>query len=52
MTILKEDFDKMQKELNELRELVKSSKEVDWDLVKQFKEGLNDVKAGRIERVA
>ena len=52
ITILKEEYEKMEAELNELRELIKDSKEVDWDLVRQFKEGLDDVKAGRIERVA
>lgn len=26
--------------------------QIDWELVKQFKESLEDVKAGRIRRVA
>ena len=46
--IPKERYEKMIKELKILREI----KEVNWDLVRQFKEGLEDVKAGRIRRVA
>ncbi|MEK6830233.1 MAG: hypothetical protein AABY15_09020 [Nanoarchaeota archaeon] len=46
--IPKEEYEKMREELKLLREL----KEVDWDLVRQFKDSLEDVKAGRIRRVA
>ncbi len=46
--IPKERYEKMIKELKILREI----REVNWDLVRQFKEGLEDVKAGRIRRVA
>ena len=46
--ISKDEYEKMLNELKLLREL----KEIDWDLVQQFKEGLEDVKAGRITRVA
>ncbi|MBT4135984.1 hypothetical protein HOD75_01305 [archaeon] len=46
--ISKEKYYKMLKELESLREL----KEVDWDLVRQFKESLEDVKVGNIQRVA
>jgi len=46
--IPKDEYEKMLKEIRLLREL----KEIDWDLVKQFKEGLEDIKAGRIRRVA
>ena len=46
--IPKEDYEKMLIELKMLREL----KEIDWDLVRQFKESLEDVKEGRITRVA
>ncbi len=46
--IPREKYEKMLKELRLLREL----KEVDWDLVRQFKDSLEDVKAGRIKRVA
>ncbi|MCR4327150.1 MAG: hypothetical protein NUV46_01045 [Nanoarchaeota archaeon] len=37
--------------LNELK-LLRGVKEVDWGLVRQFKESLEDAKAGRIKRVA
>ena len=46
--IPKERYEKMIKEIKLLREV----KEVDWDLVRQFKESLEDIKAGRIRRVA
>ena len=46
--IPREKYEKMLKELRLLREL----KEVDWDLVRQFKDSLEDVKASRIKRVA
>ena len=46
--IPKEKYEKMLKELALLRE----SKEIDWDLLKQFHDSLEDVKAGRVERVA
>ena len=45
--IPKEEYENMIKELKLLREL----KEVDWNLVRQFKDSLEDVKAGRIRRV-
>jgi len=44
----KDRYEKMLKELTMLREL----KEIDWDLVRQFHNSLEDVKAGRITRVA
>jgi len=46
--IPKEEYERMIKELKFLRSL----KEIDWNLVRQFKESLEDVKAGRIRRVA
>ena len=45
--ISKVEYEKMLEELERLRE----AKEIDWDLVKQFDEGLEDLKAGRIKRV-
>jgi len=47
INIPKTEYEKMLKELKLLRGL----KEVDWDLVNQFKNSLDDVKAGRIKRV-
>ena len=46
--ISKQEYEQMLRELKILREV----KDIDWDLVKQFKESLEDVKAGRIRRVA
>ncbi len=46
--IPREEYEKILTELKSLREL----KEVDWDLVRQFRDSLEDVKAGRIKRVA
>ena len=48
VNIPKDEYEKMLREL----ELLRGLKEVDWDLVKQFKDSLEDVKAGRIIRVA
>ncbi len=39
---------KMEQELERLKELER----VDFDLVKQFKEGLEDLRQGKIRRVA
>lgn len=44
--ISKDEYERILKELKLLRQL----KEIDWDLVKQFKESLKDVKAGRIRK--
>ena len=44
----KKEYEKMLEEL----ELLREAKDIDLDLVKQFKEGLEDLKAGRITRVA
>ena len=46
--IPRQEYEKLLKELAMLRKL----KEIDWDLVRQFKDSLEDIKAGRIERVA
>lgn len=46
--IPRQEYEKL---LEELR-FLKKAKNIDWDLVRQFKEGLEDVKAGRIRRVA
>jgi len=53
----KEKFEKMEAELNELRKLVKESEESSQEqeedeLLGQVKASLEDLKAGRIERVA
>ena len=45
ITITKEEYEK-------LKEMEESLKNLDLDLIRQFKEGLEDVKAGRIRRVA
>ena len=46
--ISRTEYEKMLKELKLLKEL----KEVDWNLVKQIKGSLEDLKAGRVRRVA
>ncbi len=48
ISIPKAEYEKMKIQIAKLRELEK----IDFDLVKQFKESLEDVKAGRIKRVA
>ena len=48
INIPKEEYEKMRNELKRLKGLEK----VDWSLVRQFKEGLDDLKAGRVKRVA
>lgn len=46
--ISKIELENMRREINRLRELEK----IDFDLVGQFNDSLEDVKAGRIRRVA
>ena len=46
--ISKTEYERMKHQIAKLRELEK----IDFDLVGQFKESLEDVKAGRIRRVA
>jgi len=46
--IPRDKYERMLKELKLFREL----RGVDWNLVKQFKDSLDDVKARRIKRVA
>ena len=46
--IPKSEYEKMIKDIKLLRELQK----IDFELVKQFKESLEDVKSGRINKVA
>lgn len=48
ISISKGEYERMKMQLAKLRELEK----VDWELVRQFKESLEDVKAGRIQRIA
>ena len=48
VNIPKARLEEMERELVRLRELEK----VDFELVKQFKDSLEDLKAGRITRVA
>jgi len=58
ISVPREKFEKMQTELDDLREQVKISNDdsqeegVDHDLVRQFNESLEDLKAGRFKRVA
>jgi hypothetical protein len=44
----REEYEKMKERLRKLEELEK----IDFDLIRQFKSSLDDVKAGRIRRVA
>jgi hypothetical protein len=48
VNIPKEEYERMKRQIMKLRELEK----VDFDLVRQFKGSLEDVKAGRIRKVA
>ena len=48
INISKMEYERMKMQIAKLRELEK----VDFDLVRQFRESLEDVKAGRIRRVA
>ena len=48
ITLPMERFLRMEEELEKLRELEK----VDFNLVRQFKEGLEDLRQGKIRRVA
>ena len=48
VTIPKEKYEEMRNELMKLKKL----EQIDFDLLRQFKESLEDIKAGRIKRVA
>ena len=48
ISIPRTEYEKMKHQIARLRELEK----IDFDLVRQFKDNLEDVKAGRIRRVA
>ena len=48
VTLPKDEYEKMKMQIERLKELEK----VDFELVRQFKKSLEDVKAGRIRRVA
>ncbi len=46
--IPKDEYERMKAQLAMLRELEK----IDFDLLRQFKNSLEDIKAGRVRRVA
>jgi len=48
VNISKEEYEKMQMQIEKLKKLEK----IDFNLVRQFKDSLEDVKAGRIRKVA
>lgn len=48
ISIPRDEYDRMKAKVAMLRELEK----IDFDLLRQFKNSLEDVKAGRIRRVA
>lgn len=48
ISIPKTEYDQMKMQLLKLKELEK----VDFELIKQFRDSLEDVKSGRIRRVA
>ena len=48
ISISKTEYEIMKHQIAKLKEL----EEIDFDLVRQFKDSLEDVKAGRIRRVA
>jgi len=48
INIPKTEYERMKQQITKLRKL----EQIDFDLIRQFKESLEDVKAGRIRRVA
>ena len=48
ISITRDEYERMKSQVAMLRELEK----IDFDLLRQFKQSLEDVKAGRIRRVA
>ena len=48
VNISRDEYDKMKAQIAALRELEK----IDFDLLRQFKQSLEDVKSGRVRRVA
>ena len=48
ITISKTEYEKMKRQIARLKEL----EQIDFDLIEQFKNSLEDVKQGRIRRVA
>lgn len=48
ITLPKDEYERM---LNQI-ELLKKIENVDWELVNKFEEGLEDLKLGRVKRVA
>ena len=48
VNISREEYEKMKMQIEKLKKLEK----IDFDLVRQFKDSLEDVKAGRIRKVA
>ncbi|MBI2451769.1 hypothetical protein HYV50_01680 [Candidatus Pacearchaeota archaeon] len=48
ISIPRDEYERMRAKLAMLRELEK----IDFDLLRQFKQSLEDIKAGRIRRVA
>ncbi|MBS3074291.1 hypothetical protein J4447_02420 [Candidatus Pacearchaeota archaeon] len=48
ISISRDEYEMLKTQLARLRELEK----IDFDLLRQFKQSLEDVKAGRIRRVA
>ncbi|MBI2043781.1 hypothetical protein HYT24_00250 [Candidatus Pacearchaeota archaeon] len=49
ITIPKEEYEKMKRQIAKFKELEEI---IDFNLLRQFKESLEDIKAGRIRRVA
>lgn len=48
ITIPKDEYERLKAQIAMLKELEK----IDFDLLRQFKQSLEDIKAGRIRRVA
>lgn len=48
VNISKEEYERMKIQLSRLRELEK----IDFDLVRQFKNSLEDLKSGKVKKVA
>ncbi len=53
VTISKDEYERMKQEVALLRSILKEKEsEIDWDLVRQFDESLEDLKNGRFRKLA
>jgi len=53
ITIPKDEYERLLKQVALLRKIMEEEKsKIDWDLVRQFDESLEDLKHGRFRRLA